>query len=141
MVTDLDLDNGEGLHGFSRESAESFKNMLCTTWGLLLRCYTGQGNISFHFHQGNVDESVSNPAAPRGYHSTFRMEFHEQESLSTCVARAKDAYANAERKGPSLVSPESDVRSLSASHEQNTHVWVRSGTQEDTQDGAVQKVC
>lgn len=141
MTAEVELESAERFLNIARGDVVTFKDMLCTAWGLLLRCYTGQDNVSFYFRQGHVDDPVSNSAVPRDSHSTFRMSFHEQESLSLCVARAKDACADAEREGPSLGPPVSDSRSLSASRDQNTHVWIRNATCKDTQDSAVQKVC
>lgn len=140
MMTEVELENPDRLQNLGKGDRASFNDMLCTAWGLLLRCYTGQDNVSFHFGQGNVDGLASKSAIPRDRQSIFRMEFCEQESLSTCVARAKDSYADNERGVPSLVSTVSDSRSFSASHYQNTHVWVEDASCEDTQDVTIQKV-
>lgn len=140
MVTELEFDNSEILQNFSKGDVVSFNDLLYTAWALLLRCYTGQDNVSFYLRQSNVDHLVPKSAVPRDHQPTFRMAFHDQESLSTCVARAKDGYACNERGGQSLVSTESDSRPFSAAHYQNTHVWVQDATCIDTQDVAVQKV-
>lgn len=140
MKTELDLENAGMLQDFCKGDVTSFNDLLCTAWGLLLRCYTGQDNVSFHFGQGSVNDLVSKSAVLRGHWITFRMTLHEQESLSTCVARAKDGYADNEHEGPSLVSTAPDSRTSSVSYHRNTHVWVQDATCKDMQDVAVQKV-
>ncbi len=140
MTTALELESAEILQNFSKGNVASFDDMICAAWGLLLRCYTGQDNVSFYFEQDNADDLVSKSAVPRDRQSTFRMAFHEQETLSMCVARAKDGYGESERGGPSLVSTVSDSRSLPSSYYQNTHVRVEDATCKRMQDVAVQKV-
>ncbi|KAL9134631.1 MAG: hypothetical protein Q9175_004183 [Cornicularia normoerica] len=68
------------------------------------------------------------------------MAFHEHESLSTCVTRAKDSYADNERGSPSLIFTGLDSKSSSASQKQNTHVWVQDATRQGVQDVTVQKI-
>lgn len=139
-TTEFEPENAERLQKFDEGDVGSFNDILCTAWGLLLRCYTGQDNVFFHFRQSNVDNVVSNLAVHGDYQSTFQMTFHEQESLSTCISRAKDGYTDDERGGTSLISTASDSRPFSSSHYQNTHVWVQNATRNDMQDVAVQKV-
>ena len=140
IVTDLQLGNIERIQHFGKGDITSFSELLCTAWGLLLRCYTGQDDISFHFHQSINEKLVSNSTVPPINQSTFRMVFDEHETLSTCFAKAKDGYAGNERGGPSLVSTALESRSLSAASYQNTHVWIQDSTRKDTQDVAVEKV-
>ena len=140
MMTELELDSSESLQNFGKGDVVSFNDLLCTAWALLLRCYTGQDNVSFYLRQGNIDHLVSKSAVPRDHQPTFRMAFHDQESLSACVARAKDGYVCNQRGGQSLVSKDPDSRPFSAARYQNTHVWVQDATCIDTQDFAVQKV-
>ena len=137
MMTALELESAETVQKFSKGNVASFDDMICAAWGLLLRCYTGQDTISFYFEQGNDDNLVSKSAVPRDRRSTFRVAFHEQDTLSMCVARAKDGYGDSERGGPSLVSTVSSSRSLPS---QNTHVWVEDAMCKRMQDVAVQKV-
>lgn len=141
IMTELELENVERLHDIGKRDPASFNALLCTAWGLLLRCYTGQDDVSFHHRQDNVNELISNSASPREHFSAFRITFHETENLSMCVTRAKDGYAEDERVGPSVVSKVSDSRSLSASRDQNTGVWVQNTTCKSPQDVAVPKVC
>lgn len=141
IETELELENVERLHYLGERDPASFNAVLCTAWGLLLRCYAGQDDVSFHFRQDCVDGSISNSAGPREHQSMFRIKFHEDENLSTCVARAKDGFADDERVGPFVVSTESDSRTFSVSRNQNTSVWVQNATCKVSQDVIVPKVC
>lgn len=140
ITTELELENVETLQRFANGDVASFNAMLCTAWGLLLRCYTGQDHVSFYFRQGNVDDPVPNSTVPRDSQSTFQMAFYDQESLSTCVLRAKDGYTDDERGGPSLFSAVSDQRSFSGPYNRNTHVWVQGGIRKDMGGVIVRKV-
>ena len=140
MTTELELVNANRLQNFGKGDVRSLGDILCTAWGLLLRCYTGQDDVSFHYRQGDVDNMASDSSIPHSRRSTFRMTFDEQESLSACIARAQGGYAGNERGGPSLVSTVSNARSPSASRYQNTHVWVRDANCVNSQDAIIQKV-
>ena len=138
---ELGLENVERLQDFNKKDPTPFNDLLCIAWGLLLRCYTGQDDISFHFRQNIVGDLVPNPAIPLINQSTFRMVFHEHESLSTCFAKAKVGYAENECGAPSLVPTVSDSSSYSAATHQNTHISVQDSTRKVAQDVVVvQKV-
>ena len=139
-VAELEPENIGRLQSFGNGDVSSFNDLLCTAWGLLLRCYTGQDDISFHFLQSVADDSVSKSIVPEANQSTFRAVFDEHECLSTCFAKAKDGYAGNKRGSLSLVSTESDSRRFPAVGLQNTYVWVKDSTHTDTQNVAVQKV-
>ena len=140
LVVEKDLANVERRQGFSTGDVASVKDLLCTAWGLLLRCFTGQDEVSFHFRQDTIDNLVSNSAAPRTFQSIFQMVFDEHDSLATCLAKAKDGYAGNEQRQPSLVSSGTGSTSLSATGHQNTHVWVQDANAIDAQNVAVDKV-
>ena len=140
VTTELELENIERLQSLGNGDTASFDDLLCTAWGLLLRCYTGQDNIAFHFRLSNDTDLVLNSDAPRVHHGIFRMVFEEHQSLSDCLPRAKDSCANYERGGPSLASTVSDSASSASGGVQNTHIWLQGGNHDDTQDSAIQKV-
>ena len=139
LTTEWELGATEMLQKCGIRADAYFNDMLCTAWGLLLHCYTGQDNVSFHFQRRSIEDPVSNLTVSREYNSTFRTAFHEEDSLSTCVARAKEGYAENERESPSLPSAVSDSRSI-ASRSRNTHVCVQDAVVKDMQDALVQKV-
>ena len=136
LTTETELEYAESLG--NRDKA-SFNPLLCTAWGLLLRCFTGQDEISFHFQHNVINDAVSNPAVPQSFQSMVQLEFNEHDSLATCCAEAKDGYAGNERRQTSLVSTVPDSPSLSATGQQNTYVWVRDAS-DDARDVAVDKV-
>lgn len=136
IETEVELEDVECLQKFGEQDVTSFNDLLYTAWGLLLRCYTGQDNISFHFRQIIAGDLLPTPAVYLNSPSTVRMVFDEHETLSTCFAKAKDAYAGNE----SLVSTVSDSNSSSAPSYQNTHISIRDSTRKVTQDIVVQKV-
>ena len=140
IVTELEPENIGRLQSFGNGDVSSFNDLLCTAWGLLLRCYTGQDDISFHFLQSVADDSVSKSIVPETNQCTFRAVFDEHESLSTCFAKAKDGYAGNKRGSLPLVSTVSDSRRFPAAGLQNTYVWVKDSTHTDTRNVAVQKV-
>lgn len=136
----LEDEDVESLKNFSMGDAAFFNSVLCTAWGLILRCYTGQDRISFHVLQDNGDKPVIKSTGSGSHRSTFQMEFSEQESLSSCVARAKDGYAINGLGSPSSVATLSDSRSPSASYHQNTHLWVQQDAYEDRHGIVMEKV-
>lgn len=92
-------------------------DILCTAWGLLLRCYTGQDDIFFQFRQTSSDgDSLSG----------FRMAFHEQENLSTYIERAREgSTAPREQRLPRPPAATSNADCASGSSYSNTIVWVQ----------------
>ena len=139
LTTETELENVGRFQSLGNRDTASFNDLLCTAWGLLLRCFTGQDEISFHFRRNVIDDGVSNRAVPQTFQSMFRMEFDEHDSLATCYAKAKDGYAGKERRQTSLVSTVPDSPSLSATGQQNTYIWIQDASN-DAQDVAVDKV-
>ncbi len=140
IMTELELEDTTIFQNFDKGDVASFHDLLCTAWALLLRCYTGQDNVSFHLRQSSADDVVSTLAVPRIRGSCFRMSFDERDSLSACFSKAKDGYGSNERTGPSAVSTVSESGSSFAADYQNTYVWIQDVNSNDTQEIAVQKV-
>ena len=139
LTTETEFEYAERFQSLGNRDTASFNNLLCTAWGLLLRCFTGQDEISFHFRQNVTDDGLSNPAVSRTFQSMFQVEFDEHDSLATCYAKAKDGCAGNERRQISLVSTVTDSASPSATGQQNTYVWVQ-GASDDAQDVVINKV-
>ena len=139
LTTETEFEYAGRFQSLGNRDTASFNNLLCTAWGLLLRCFTGQDEISFHFRQNVIDGGLSNPALSRTFQSMFQVEFDEHDSLATCYAKAKDGYAGDERRQTSLVSTATDSPSPSVTGQQNTYVWVQDAS-DDAQDVAVDKV-
>ena len=137
ISTEIELEVGETFRGFDKSNGSPFNDMLCTAWGLLLRCYTGQDDVSFHFRHGNIEKLTPNSAAPSDRLSTFRMAFIEEDTLLKCIRKARDCYADDVRGSQPLVSARSES---SFSKYQNSFVWVQDASLEDKQDTLIQKV-
>ena len=139
LKLETELEFAERFQSLGNRDTASFDNLLCTAWGLLLRCFTGQDEISFYVRQNVADGGISNSAASRTFQSLFRMVFDEHDSLATCYAKTRDGYAGNERMQTSLISTVPDSSSLSATGHQNTYVWIQDAS-DDAQDVAVDKV-
>ncbi|KAI4184652.1 MAG: hypothetical protein L6R41_004597 [Letrouitia leprolyta] len=63
-----------------KQDGAAFNNILFTAWSLLLRCYTGQDSVSFR---------VESSAISANQQSLFQLEVQRQESLLTCLERAR----------------------------------------------------
>ena len=137
ISTEIELEVGEKFRAVGKSNGSPSNDMLCTAWGLLLRCYTGQDDVSFHFRHGNVEDLISNPAAPSDHHSTFRMVFVEEETLLKCIGKAQDCYADDESGSQPSVSAGSES---SFSQYQNSVVWVQDASRKNTQDTLIRKV-
>ena len=57
------------------------------------------------------------------------MSFDEQDSLATCLAKAKDGY-----------SSDSDTTTLGAANNQNTHIWVQYDNGGEAENVTIEKV-
>ena len=140
IMTEFKLEDTAIFQNFGKGDVASFNDLLCTAWALLLRCYTGQDNVSFHLRQSSVDDVVSSSDVPRIRESSFRMSFDEHDSLSACISKAKDGYSSNERAELSIGSTVSESASSYAADYQNTYVWIQDVNSNDTQEIAVQKV-
>ena len=137
ISTGIELEVGERFRGLDKSNGLPFNDMLCTAWGLLLRCYTGQDDVSFHFRNGNIKKPISDPATPSDHLSAFRMAFVEENTLLECIRKAQDCYADDVRGSQPLASARSGS---SFSQYQNSFVWVQDASRKDTQDTLIQKV-
>ena len=139
LTTETELEYAGKFQSLGNRDEASFNHLLCTAWGLLLRCFTGQDEVSFHFQHHEANDAVSNPAVSHTFQSLFRVEFDEHDSLATCYAKAKDSYAGNEQRDTALVSTVPDSPSHSATNQQNTHLWIQDAD-DGVQDVAVDKV-
>lgn len=136
----FELEDTTILHDHGKGDVASLNGLLCTAWGLLLRCFTGQDSVAFQFRQSIIDNVNLTSGVPRIQQSGFQIAFQEHEPLSMCLAKAKDAYAGTEWGRASSVSEMSELRSSTAATHQNTYVHVQDTAHENTQDVVIQKV-
>ena len=137
ISTEIELEGGEKFRGFDKSDGSPFKDMLCTAWGLLLRCYTGQDDVSFHFRNGIIKKPISHLPTPSDHFSMFRMAFVEEDTLLKCIRKAQDCYADDVRGSQPLASARSESK---FSQYQNSFVWVQDASHKDAQDTLIQKV-
>ena len=137
ISAEIELEVGEKFRSFDKGNGSPFNDILCTAWGLLLRCYTGQDDVSFHVRNGNIGKLISSPATPSDHLPTFRMAFADEDTLLKCIRKAQDWYANDVRGRQPLASARSES---SLSQYQNSFVWVQDASCKDTQDTLIQKV-
>ncbi|KAL9595554.1 MAG: hypothetical protein Q9219_006374, partial [cf. Caloplaca sp. 3 TL-2023] len=83
QVITVDLVSGdviEKLHQLYGQDRTVFDDVLLTAWSLLLRCYTGQDQISFR---------TRSSITPHHNESLFQMAFQREERLRACLERAR----------------------------------------------------
>ena len=115
ITTEIELEDADRLSDLCRRDGPFFYGTICTAWALLLRCYTGQDQITFRFdHNVNATASV------------LQVVFDENKSLSTHVENATDAISCIKQEE---LSAQASVDTESSSHPANTVVCVSgSGT-------------
>lgn len=90
--TNVELDKKILLDVCRRDSL-LFHSIICTAWALVLRCYTGQDQVTFDYLSENT--SIKAP--------TFRMVFDQDETLSNHTENVKVAIAGLNRS-PSAIT-------------------------------------
>ena len=139
LTTETTFEVDERFQSLGNRDTASFNQLLCTAWGLLLRCFTGQDEVSFYFQDNVISDAVSNSSLSQMFQSVFQIEFDEHDSLATCYAKAKDGHAGNEPRQTTSVSTVPSSASPSAMGHQNTYVWVQDAG-DNGQDATVDKV-
>ncbi|KAL8873714.1 MAG: hypothetical protein Q9174_000861, partial [Haloplaca sp. 1 TL-2023] len=101
---------------------EMFATYLYTAWSLLLRCFTGQDNVSFR--TSLVPDTGEHSASTRKslQRSTIRVDFHEDASLEACL-KATDRSRKMEYSSGSSTKQTPDT-----SRQPNTQVIINGTT-------------
>ena len=94
IATPVELDQVDKLQGISKTDRASLNTLLCTAWGLLLRCYVGQERISFYFSTLSNGRTNHESASQR---FVFGLELHDEEPLSEHIIKAKSAFYSMEQ--------------------------------------------
>ena len=71
---------------FCRRDKHALSGLLCTAWGLLLRCFTGQERVFFWFQSSSSDNKL------------LRMTIEDEELLSAYVQSVEDALQQLQRQ-------------------------------------------
>ncbi len=134
---EVELQHAVALQELARdEDPTPFHDILCTAWGLLLRCYTGQDDVFFQFRQtSRFSETVSGgPATPRSERlSGFQMAFNEHEKLSKYTERAREGrIAPFEERRLRSTATGSNAHDTSGTSDSNTVIWVQQSRSADT---------
>ena len=88
LTTEIGLENARKFCDIYQRDRLLLYGMTCTAWALLLRCYTGQDQVTFEYKSDNL-----NAIAP-----LLQMDFDEDENLSKYMEKAKDAITGIEQK-------------------------------------------
>lgn len=116
LVTEVELEQLERLLQILKQAEGSLEGIICTAWGLLLRCYTGQDHVCFQLIWDENFDLARKLGASEDDELAFRMDFQEQESLSTYLPRAMISHSLI-RQGPCMAS--------------NTRMWMQDNSLSD----------
>ena len=102
IKTDVNLEQAARLKELYRENKTYLEGLVCTAWGLVLRCFTGQDDVSFHFRRSRTARPVPENAAVHDNRAKFQMSFRENEILLAHIQRAQEGTALVKQARPSL---------------------------------------
>ena len=81
IESELALKNLARLQSILQREEILFERLLCTSWALLLRCYTGQDDVCFQLRRTRSDTLVEK-SANREHLSIVTMDFEEKQTIS-----------------------------------------------------------
>ncbi|KAL6714216.1 hypothetical protein ACLMJK_008711 [Lecanora helva] len=87
ISAEVELQNAAKIHEVCHGDRSLICGILCTAWTLVLRCYTGQDELTFRYKHG-----VNRPAL------LLRTILDEESKLSDCAEKAKDAIGSIDQK-------------------------------------------
>ena len=102
IKTDVNLEQAARLKDLYRENKSYLEGLVCTAWGLVLRCFTGQDEVSFHFRRSRSARPVPENAPVHDNRAKFQMSFRENEILLAHIQRAQEGTALVKQARPSL---------------------------------------
>ena len=133
-TTDIHLEQAAKLQGLYRNNKTYLEGLICTAWGLVLRCFTGQDDVSFHFRRSRSARPVAESASVQENRSKFQMSFRENEILLAHIQRAQEGTALVKPARPSLhrLTSDSSLHSFTSDHvtsaaplDANTMIWIQ----------------
>lgn len=134
IKTDVNLFEAAQLQQLYRENKSYLEGLVCTAWGLVLRCFTGQDDVAFHFRRSKSARPVPENAAVHENRAKFQMSFRENEILLAHIQRAQEGTAFVKQARPSLhrLTSDSSLHSFtsekassSAPLDANTMIWIQ----------------
>ena len=87
ITAEVELDNASKIHEVCRHDRSLFHGMVCVSWALVLRCYTGQDQVTFQY-SGDRDAIAS----------LLQVIFDDGEILSKYADEARAAITCMEQK-------------------------------------------
>ena len=125
ITTEVEPENGADFQEMYSKDRKDFEILLCAAWGLLLRCYTGQEAVSFHFH-GCCNKGVGVDSAAAEQKPTVTVEMQEMETLATYLENIQARHTMLTKKEDSCSeSLELNTRSFSTPMDINTTVQIQ----------------
>ena len=97
IAAPVELDQIEKIQQIWEKERAEFTALLCTAWGLLLRCYIGQEKIAFYF--SDASNGRNNHQSASSQEAIFGMDFLDQEDLSTLLMKAKSGFHASQQAG------------------------------------------
>ena len=82
IESEVDISESARLQSIWYLEEPVFERLLCTSWGLLLRCYTGQDEVCFRY-RGRKSETLVERPAKREHAPTLKVYFEEMQTLSS----------------------------------------------------------
>ena len=131
IETGVELGRIANLQELYDEDKGSLVALICTAWGLLLRCFTGQDDIGFYVLAGDRTDDEPELAALHAQQEVFRIAFHDQKRLATYIARARTKCATLESRPvtSNFIQADTDspknVHQKNTTHQMNTTVWIQ----------------
>ena len=87
LKCDLESHYVEALQGVRLQDDTAVKNILCTAWSILLRCYTGQDEVCFQLKQSSDTGFSHQPSLRNKGQSMILAQLDEHDTLTQCLAR------------------------------------------------------
>ncbi|KAL8774137.1 MAG: hypothetical protein Q9209_001245 [Squamulea sp. 1 TL-2023] len=107
------------LHELYQRNKSAANDLLSTAWALVLRCFAGQNEVSFHVR--HTSDKISE-APSTSHERLFQLAVQQDESLSACLARAKESSQSSKQHPATQVLRS---RTTNGRWDVNTVLWIR----------------
>ena len=124
ITTEVEPENSADFQEIYSKDREDFEILLCATWGLLLRCYTGQEAVSFHF-QGCCNKAFRVGSATAEQKHTVTVEMQEMETLASYVEKTQTRHTMLTNEESRSEFSKLNNRSIATSTDINTTIQIQ----------------
>ena len=128
LTAKVELEDEETIREDPHTDNAALTALICTAWGLLLRCYTGRDDVAFQLRAGDLADRSQGPSAPHLKTQMFAITFDENDTLSTSIKTAKNSYASLRHNPPAKQSNNLGSQFASASQGCNSGIWIHEGS-------------